>query len=77
MIFVFRYLFLKNLAFSPENELIFGLTLFGIAQYTYFLGRSHPNNLYHIATTTVIIAGYWLCQIDLHKEHPGIFKWCL
>jgi hypothetical protein len=78
MIFVFRYLFLKNLAFSPENELIFGLTLFGIAQYTYFLGRSHPNNLYHISTTTVIIAGYWFVKLISTKSIPafssGVFK---
>jgi hypothetical protein len=74
MVFVFRYLFLKNLAYSPESELIFGLTFFGIAQYTYFLGRSHPNNLYHISAPAVIIAGYWFVKLISQKSLPASFR---
>jgi hypothetical protein len=74
MVFVFRYLFLKSLAESEESELIFGLTLFGIAQYTYFLGRSHPNNLYHISSPAVIIAGYWFAQLNSQRALPASFR---
>jgi len=74
MIFVFRYLFLRNLTNSPESELIFGLTFFGIAQYTYFLGRSHPNNLYHISIPAVIIAGYWFAQLISQKSLPASIR---
>ncbi len=74
MVFVFRYLFLKDLAYSLENELVFGLTFFGISQYTYFLGRSHPNNLFHIQMPAVIIAGYWFTQLISHKNLPADFR---
>jgi hypothetical protein len=59
MTFVFRYLFLKEFDTSVESELAFGLTFFGIAQYTYFLARSHPNNLFLISIPAIMVAGYW------------------
>lgn len=75
MVFLFRYIYLKNNGNNyTENLLIFGLTLFGIAQYTYFLGRSHPNNLYHISTPAVIITGYWFAQLIQKKILPIPFR---
>lgn len=75
MIFLFRNVYLKNEGNnSTESLLIFGLTLFGIAQYTYFLGRSHPNNLYHISTPAVIISGYWFVELIRKKHFPPPFR---
>jgi len=56
-----------------EASLITGMTVFGIAQFTYFLGRSHPNNLYHICIPAVFLAAYWLCQMtkDAHLVPAG------
>ena len=75
MIFLFRYFYLKIRKFSIEEILIWGLTFFGIAQYTYFLGRSHPNNLFHITIPVVIVFGYWM-NILMHKETiPQLIRW--
>ncbi len=75
MVFLFRYFFRRKFDSSPEAEFIFALTLTGISMYTYFLGRSHPNNLFHISTPAVFIAGYWFVQFIQHDGIPKIFKY--
>ncbi len=37
-----------------------GLTALGVLVYTYFLGRAHPNNLYHISPPGVALVFVWL-----------------
>lgn len=37
-----------------------GLTVLGALVYTYFLGRAHPNNLYHISPPGVALVFVWL-----------------
>ena len=37
-----------------------GLTILGALVYTYFLGRSHPNNLVHISPPAVTLLFVWL-----------------
>jgi hypothetical protein len=37
-----------------------GLTALGILVYTYFLGRSHPNNVIHIAPPAIVLVFVWL-----------------
>lgn len=74
MIFVFRFFFLKYRGNTVEDRLIFGLTFFGIVQYTYFLGRSHPNNLFHISIAAVIIFGYWFYKVKSSIHIPGMLK---
>ena len=44
---------------AATDILIAGLTSMAIAQFTYFLGRSHHNNLYHISLPVVVLATYW------------------
>lgn len=58
-------LLLYKALFAPAKDaasfaFIAGLTGFGIVQFTYFLGRSHHNNLYHICIPLIVIATYWL-----------------
>ncbi len=43
---------------SSELKIIAGLTGFSIAQLTYYVGRSHPNNLFHICIPIIIIAAF-------------------
>jgi hypothetical protein len=38
-------------------------TAFGILSYTYFLGRSHPNNLHHIAPPAIVLSALWVSLI--------------
>jgi hypothetical protein len=71
MVFLFHYFRRKNLQDSPHRKLVLGLTLFGIVQYTYFLGRSHPNNLFHISTPPLLIAGFWLVQVMSQDGLPA------
>ena len=37
-----------------------GLTALGILVYTYFLGRSHPNNVIHVAPPAIVLIFVWL-----------------
>ncbi len=36
------------------------LSIYGLAIFTYFVGRAHPNNLYHIAIPCILLGVYWL-----------------
>ncbi len=51
-------------AFLRERPVAFraatGLTVLGAIVYTYFLGRAHPNNLYHISPSGVALVFVWL-----------------
>jgi hypothetical protein len=37
-----------------------GSTAFAILAFTYFLGRSHPNNLHHVAPPAIVLCALWL-----------------
>jgi hypothetical protein len=73
VVFLVRSLSRRGFDDSPERMLIFGLALFGIATFTYFLGRSHPNNLFHISTPAVIIAGYAYATLNKWSSLPKLF----
>jgi hypothetical protein len=73
-LFLFRLIVYKELEDSPESVLLFGMTLMGIAFFTYYLGRSHPNNLYFISAPAVIIAGYGYVQLSKTRGVPVIFR---
>jgi Ca2+/Na+ antiporter len=40
-----------------------GSTGAGIVTFTYFLGRSHPNNLHHVAPPAILVCSLWLCLL--------------
>jgi hypothetical protein len=67
-------LLLYKALFTPSANatsfaVIAGLTGFGIVQFTYFLGRSHPNNLYHICIPLIIIVAYWFLYLHRSSDH--------
>jgi hypothetical protein len=39
---------------------IVGSAAFGVLAYTYFLGRSNPNNLHHIAPPAIVLGTLWV-----------------
>jgi hypothetical protein len=43
-----------------------GLTFLAIAEFTYFLGRSHQNNLFYISIPAICAASYWMMRISFH-----------
>ncbi len=43
-----------------KYSVIFSLAAMGIAQSTYYLGRSHPNNLLHIVIPVIISGFFWI-----------------
>ena len=40
-----------------------GSTGFAILAFTYFVGRSHPNNLHHVAPPVILACALWLCLL--------------
>jgi hypothetical protein len=47
----------------PHVNAVFFLTIYGIFQFLYFVGRSHPNNLVHICMPSLLLSIYWLTFI--------------
>ena len=71
MYFIFQIIFLKRLEISLESRLALGMVLTGIVQMTYFIGRSHPNNLLHISVPAILLVSYWISRIG---EPRGIYR---
>ena len=40
-----------------------GSTAFAILAFSYFLGRSHPNNLHHVAPPAIMVGALWVCLL--------------
>jgi len=49
-----------------ELTAIAATTAYGILSYTYFLGRSHPNNLHHIAPPAIALFVLWVSLLARH-----------
>lgn len=59
---------------GPELAIVFGMTLLGIAQFTYFVGRSHPNNLYHICVPAIWVGAFWWTRAFRSTRLPNAFR---
>jgi hypothetical protein len=61
---------------SFEVQTLLYLSFMGVAQLTYFVGRSHPNNLFHICLPAVFIALYGFLIITRmdRKEFSGFSR---
>lgn len=60
---------------QPEPRLIIvaGLTALAIIQYTYFVGRSHVNNLFHVSVPVLCLAAYaFICSTRMNDQK---LKW--
>lgn len=52
-----------------------GMAVFGTAQLSYFVGRSHPNNLYHVAIPALFLSLVWLDRLKDHAvDLPPVFR---
>ncbi len=53
-----------------ELMLIAAMSCMGIAQFTYFVGRSHPNNLFHVSVPGLFVAAYGMVRVTraIQKE---------
>jgi hypothetical protein len=51
-----------------------GFTGFGVASFTYFVGRSHPNNLHHIVVPAVATIVVWV-DIAARLHGPILRRW--
>jgi len=58
---------------ARELPIVLGMTMCGIALFTYFIIRPHPNNLYHICLPAIFVASYWLVQVP-QLELPRGFR---
>ncbi len=58
------------------NAIVF-LTFYGVFQFFYFLGRAHPNNLFHISMPSILLGAYWIYAMGNQKESsliPELFR---
>lgn len=58
---------------DPALKIVAGLTFLSIAQFSYFVGRSHPNNLFHVSVPVLMIAAYGIAV--LAKKSGETTKW--
>jgi len=56
----FKMVFSESNRYPPEFSLVTGLCGLAVGQFTYFLGRSHPNNFFHISIPVICLAAFWL-----------------
>jgi hypothetical protein len=45
-----------------EYAVVFGMSALGVAQFTYYVGRSHSNNLFHVCLPALFVAAFWFIQ---------------
>ena len=67
----YRRITLGRADFKPEHGVVFSMSSLGIAQFTYFVGRSHLNNLFHIAVPAFFVAGYWFITAAKKTPHAS------
>jgi len=53
----------KEWDLSLETRIILCAAFFGVAQLTYYVGRSDPEALFHICVPAILIAGYGASQL--------------
>ena len=72
---VYRVIVLRDGKRNGPHPVVVGMIFFGIAQFTYYLGRSHPNNLYHISIPALLLVSYWLTRsVDGTLRIPTGFR---
>ena len=54
-----------------DYAVVFAMSSLGIAQFTYYVGRSHLNNLFHIAVPAFFVAGYWFIAAAKKTPHAS------
>lgn len=78
MTIFYKLLFSNRAEQVLELKIVLGMTVSGIAQFTYFLGRGHPNGLYHISIPAIFVASYWIVQIpnlSLPKKFLSLYTY--
>jgi hypothetical protein len=53
---------------SPDLSILIAATGMGVAQFTYFLGRSHPTNLFHVSTPAIVVAFGWVAFVLADRQ---------
>ena len=54
-----RRITLEKADLKHEYAVVFAMSALGIGQFTYYVGRSHLYNLFHICAPAFFVAGYW------------------
>ncbi len=65
----------KNQSGSPLNA-IFLLSVYGVSQFLYFLGRAALSNLFVISMPAVLLCAFWLYYLRHHPspEFPSVLR---
>lgn len=65
----FKIFFFRKESYT-DGAIVAALATAGVVELPYFVGRSHNNNLYHIAVPAVCLACYWMAWI--HRQNRGL-----
>lgn len=65
----FKIFFFRKKPYT-DGAVVAALATAGVVELPYFVGRSHNNNLYHIAVPAVCLACYWMAWI--HRQRRGL-----
>lgn len=65
----FKLIFFRKESFA-DGALVAAIAAGGVAEMPYFVGRSHSNNLYHIAVPAICLACFWLAW--LYRQRPTV-----
>ena len=65
----YRRIALRRSDLKSSHAVVFAMSALGIAQFTYFIGRSHVNNLLHIAPPAIFVAGYFFAAAAGRSAH--------
>ena len=60
----YRRITLGKTDLESPYAVVFAMSALGVGQFTYYLGRSHVNNLFHVAAPAFFVAGFWFITAD-------------
>ena len=67
----YRRITLGRSDLKGDYAVVFAMSSLGIVQFTYYVGRSHLNNLFHIAVPAFFVAGYWFIAAAKKTPHAS------
>lgn len=59
---------------AANFSLVVGLAFLSVMEFTYFLGRSHINNIYHVSTPVLLLMSYGLNRIKPEGEYQPFYR---
>jgi hypothetical protein len=69
---VYAFVLIQQLVKRKPDEIMLFLAVYGIMLFTYYGGRAHPNNIFHVTIPFIILVFALLAQMRYPWKHFGI-----